>query len=59
MLDKIEDYQFDSIMINRDYREIISHKKFRDVSTKRALLVKIGVVFPVLINHILDKHDYS
>lgn len=59
VLDKIEDYQFDSIMINRDYREIISHKKFRDVSTKRALLVKIGVVFPVLINHILDKHDYS
>lgn len=57
--EKIEEYIFDILMSNGEYKAMINHKCFSMITGKRKLLIRIGALFPSLINKIFDKHDFS
>lgn len=56
--DKIEEYVFDILMSTGKYKEMITHKNFNKLTRIRKILVKIGVLFPFLINKVFEKHDF-
>lgn len=57
--EKIDEFEFDILKANSDYKAMVNHKCFNMFTRKRRLLVRIGVLFPNLINKVFDKHDFS
>lgn len=57
--EKIDEYEFDILKANGDYKAMVKHNYFGMLTRKRKLLVKIGVLFPFLINKVFDKYDFS
>lgn len=58
VMEKIEEYNFDILMTKGKYKKIIIHPNFSTLTLKRKTLVRIGVLFPVVIDRILGKHDF-
>lgn len=56
--DRIEEYRFDILKVNNDYKGQIFHSKFRFMSMKRKVLTIVGVFFPKFANYIINKHDF-
>lgn len=57
--EKIDEFKFDILKANSDYKAMVKHKCFSMFTRKRKLLIRIGVIFPDLINKVFDKHDFS
>ncbi|WP_294783622.1 glycosyltransferase [uncultured Eubacterium sp.] len=56
--DKIDEYIFDILISKGEYKKIIDHKYFNTLTMKRKILVRIGILFPTVINKIFEKHDF-
>ena len=56
---KIEEFTFDILETNGNYKAMVKHNSFNTLTRKRKLLIRIGVLFPNLINKVFDKHDFS
>lgn len=56
--EKIDEFEFDILKANSDYKAMVKHKCFSMFTIKRKLLIRIGVIFPDLINIVFDKHDF-
>lgn len=56
--DKIEEYIFDILMSSGKYKRLVSHKYFNTLTSKRRMLVRIGTLFPKVIDKVFEKHDF-
>lgn len=59
VFEKIDEFEFDILKANSDYKAMVKHKCFSMFTRKRKFLIRIGVLFPNLINKVFDKHDFS
>ena len=56
--DKTEEYTFDILQSNGEYKKMIRHNEFKHLTNKRKMLIIIGVVFPFITDKVLGKHDF-